>query len=1145
MKSFLLAAAAFVSPWFCPAVSAATYLIEGEAFQFKGRWSVEKSSECLGSAMLRVYNDGMSGGASDAVTVVNIGEAARYHVWTRSQDFESSARPRTYTLSIDGRPMSPSGAHGSAGFRWEKVGVAELARKQVMMRLADTGGYYGRCDAILLTDDASLDPNLLTNAEIARWRRNPVSVGCSTVSAPSLEAPKAILPGYSTVASADNGDIRLSFVRLADSGEIVCKTDYRHGGSWRRFCGAAEDHRVSLLCMDKDIRVGYDGFYPSWDRCTASRTITFEGVEYEVSADGDNTNPYFAGELSEPRPASVSKPSANSVRVVYDCGGVGELEGLWTLPERGSYVSVKFRFRPARTASYSIALHGMKGVGEEDCTGTLMPPMYAGRRLPASSGMLFSSMMTQALSVVSAGEVSAFVCADLDVFPQSWGSSDSSPVGFSLRNSRGEFQPVGFSPLPGMPDAVVERGGLVEASFVSGVALGGWDTALEYVSNNIFRVEDYRRPEGCSLTGVMENIVRLLKDDLSCGWAGRHKGFWDIEADGNTDPAVVQSAPLALLGVSAMTDDEELYERRALPAIEYVLSRGSYRTRTALPAELDPFGSVFPTTLYEGINTLSGGLNPWLEALALPGGEIRAANGYFTSVQPFRQELSAYRLTGDASRLSRAVGLADAFAQEILDDDIAETSPGNFYNSRMRPDWTPLLDICDAVGDGRYLEACARGAAHTIAGVRSWPRVCDGLMTLHPGGVYEGVSTVWWRGTERHRLGFPRSEGDAPEHTAEAWTVSPVGLGIEQPATYFVRSAGKNVRPVFMNSWAPRLMELSSRTGRDIYETYGRNAVIGRSQNYPGYYATGYTDITSSADFPYVGPDVSSIYYHHIPAFLAMIQDCLVTSVTARSRGAVSFVPARQEGFVWFANNVYGRAKGFVDGEEATLFLPSGSVSTDNPAVSVLAARARGRLYIILSNDGDRDVDTRIALGDILASRLTSGDGSGLRAVVPARDIAILSLEADFSDIPEPSPLRDGMQILETETPAGTVYLYRIRSPFGWDSLYGFAGCGAVEGLEIVAECEGRSVRAAEWPYEWSFSKFGCGDSPVVKVSIYKNGRLLSAVSGLFPSGESGLEAASPEPRPRVGIYNILGQKLDRISSPGFYIVDGRKIFKK
>ncbi|MDE6179272.1 MAG: hypothetical protein K2F86_08900, partial [Duncaniella sp.] len=68
MKSFLLAAAAFVSPWFWPAVSAATYLIEGEAFQFKGRWSVEKSSECLGSAMLRVYKDGMSGVASDAVT---------------------------------------------------------------------------------------------------------------------------------------------------------------------------------------------------------------------------------------------------------------------------------------------------------------------------------------------------------------------------------------------------------------------------------------------------------------------------------------------------------------------------------------------------------------------------------------------------------------------------------------------------------------------------------------------------------------------------------------------------------------------------------------------------------------------------------------------------------------------------------------------------------------------------------------------------------------------------------------------------------------------------------------------------------------------------------------------------------------------
>lgn len=1129
-----------------------SFLIEGEAFQFKGKWIVEKSSDCLGTAMLRVYQDNRSSPEDDALTVVNITEAGRYRVWTRSQDFENSARPRTFTLSVDGKAMAESGRHGVAAFHWEMVGEVDLQRKPTLLRLSDTGLYFGRCDAIFLTKDTSLDPNAMSNTEIARWRRNPATMDYSTDNAPRLDTPLDIASGYTVLASASNDRIRVSFVRLPGDGQIVCKTDYYAAGSWRRFGGTEEDNRLALVAnISTTVAVNHNQYYPAWDSCTASRTFTFEGISYPVAIDGDNSNPFFTGELSEPRATGVTKTAGNCIKVTYDCGDKGTLTGYWTVPESGSHISVRLLFKPAKDGTYTLALHGLKSIPDNETAGGLMPPMYAGTRLPATPQMLFSSMMTQCVAAVSKtesfGKATAFVASDLDKFPADWGSYDNSPVGFTLRDSRGELQPVGFSPLPGMPDAKVKAGQTVEAGFITGVVDGSWGDALEYASDEIFKVGDYRRPAGCSLTEAIANIVRLIKNDTHSGWEPSLKGFWDIEADGNTTPTVVQAAPLALVGAATLAADEELYETRALPAIEYMLSRNGYRTRANLPAPLDPSASQFPTTLYEGVNTLTGGLNPWLSRVALPDGQTRAANGYFSTLQHFRQEIAAYRLTGDESRLEKAKAQADTYVDEIMSDNLAEMAAGSFYNSQMTPDWTPLVDIYNLSGDSRYLEAAIHGAAHTLAGIKSWPRVADGLQTIHPGGKYDGVTTIWWKGPEQHRLGFPREDGDAPQHDVEAWTVSSVGLGMEQPATYFLRSAGKTVRPVYMANWAPRLMELGALSGRPIFETYARNAVIGRAENYPGYYATGYTDIVSSARFPYEGPDVSSIYYHHIPAYLAMMQDFLVTEFITRSNGDIIFSPARQEGFVWFVNNIYGNSRGTILGNEAELHMPLGAVTCANPDINILTARNARQFFILLTNDGDHEAEASLSISDDILSHLSLSDAT-IKAKVSPREVTILTLDADFPDYTDRPALADGMRTIPTDTPAGDIYLFRIRSPFGWDSLYGFAGCGAVDGLEITATCGGVEKKATGWPYEWSFSRYGYDQPAEITITISKNGHKLQAVTCDFDGGSTGVENVSADtaaPAHPEGIFTLDGRRLDHISGPGLYIVDGKKFLKK
>ncbi len=1129
--------------------SSASYLIEGEAFQFKGKWVVEKSSDCLGSAMLRVYQDSRSDAADDALTVVNIAEAGHYRVWTRSQDFVNSARPRTYTLTVDGKEMRSSGAHGSAGFRWELVGEADLTAKPTLMRLADTGLYFGRCDAILLTTDASLDPNTRSNTELARYRRAPAVMDYSTDNAPRLADPLDITAGYTVLATVANDSLRVSFVRLAESGAIVCKTDFYAAGSWRRFGNTAEDNRVALISNAGNgaVTFNHNQFYPAWNVCAAERTFTFDNTDYAVKIDGDSSNPFFAGTLTEARAAAVSKTAADCIKVTYDCGDAGTLTGYWTIADSGPYVGVRLVFKPAVEGTYSLALHGAKGVGDASATGGLMPPMFAGKRLPQTPLMLFSSQMSQCLAAVGAdlsfGPATSFVSADLDTFGDNWGGYDHSPVGFTLRNSAGELQPVAFSPLPGMADSKVKANRTVEARFIAGIVGGYWADALEYVSDNVFEVGDYRRPDGCSLSRTARNIIDLIADDEFSGWAPALKGFWDIEADGNTAPTVVQSSPLAVIGAALLTADADLYERRALPTIEYLLSRNGYRTRANAPQQLDPTQSQFPTTLFAGINTLTGGLNPWLADLALPGGATRASNGYFSTLQQFSQEIAAMRLTGDDSRLGRARELADAYVGELMADNLPDMAAGSFYNSQMTPDWTPLLDIYALTGDECYLRAAEHGAAHTLAGIKSWPRVADGDMTVHPGGVFDGVTTIWWKGSEQFRLGFPRTEGDAPEHLTEAWRVSAVGLGMEQPATYFVRTAGKTVRPVFMNSRAPRLLELSAAGGKAIFETYARNAVIGRSANYPGYYATGYTDLTMSEEFPYKGPDVSSIYYHHIPAHLAMIQDFLVSEATTRSNGSISVEPARQEGFVWFTNNVYGASRGRIDDADVRLYMPRNAVGCSNPDINVLTARSDSQFFIILTNDGDDDTTASLTLGNDIARR--TGGNPTLTAKVAARDLTVLTLDADFSDLAEAPALTDGMHVIDTGTAAGTVYLYRIRSPFGYDSLYGFAGCGEVSGLTVTARCNGAEQSAATWPYEWSLGNVGYDDSAEVTVSIAIGGTVVKTLTHTFATDDSAITDISVASGDDCGdnrLYTLDGRRVGAACRRGIYIARNRKI---
>ncbi|WP_018626554.1 hypothetical protein [Niabella aurantiaca] len=1089
------------------------YLLEAESFQFKGKWITERDKNCLNGSLLKCIG-GENDRLLDALSVLTIKETGTYTVWMRTPDFADRPSTRQIQLSVGSQLMDRAGKHGKTGFYWERVGSVNLRQKEILLRLHNFN--YGRCDAVLLTKDAAVDPNSLSLVQLAKWRKKPAA---QPVYADTPDRSSAYLPvtGKDTVvASIEKHNIRLAFVKAAAAkNAIACRTEVKVNGQWRRFPGGLEDHKIFLLYADS-TSLSFSKYFPSWNSKKRQSYFVFDGARQPVVADGDDLDPFKAADLSEAIPVAVQQADKETIAVHYVTRNHSAITGYWTVSEKGYHLNVRLVCKTARAGYYSMAVAAFRPVAEADLGNVMLPPMYQYKRVPPKPQMLTSSMMQQPLAITEAllndQKWAVFISGGNAILPKDWGTAANATIGFSIKNQKNEIQPVAFAPVLGMKDSWYAANGYIDKSFTLGLMAAGWEPALTYISDSVFKVTDYRRQTQVSLTNTVFNMIDLINNDAYGGWSAKLKGFYDIEGNPETAPTVVNATPLVTMSLAALTNSEQLYLTRALPVIEYTLSRSGYRWATDIvptaynntlkTLELNPFRSQFTTSYYAGLDRLLGGLNPWLKEIALPGDHLRQATGYSTKFIPWIAALSAYKLTGATRWLDSAKTGADQFIrQQVYVNTKTPLSPTPFYNASFYGPWWNLLDLYEITKDKKYLDAAAYGSFFTIAGVRSYPAVKDSLMVIHPAGRFDGNDRIWWKGKQQYRLGFPRVQDDAREKKVPGWLVSPVGLGFEQPSTYYLTAKGKNVRPVFMSSWAPHLLRLFQYTKNKIHETYARNAVIGRFTNYPGYYATGFTDITMQPDFPYKGPDVSSIYYHHIPPHLAFSLDYLITEMIQRANGNVAFPYSNQEGFVWFANRIYGGGKGMIFGDkEASLWLKKGLIEIQNPAINYVTAVSKDRLWILVSSEAQKD--ERITIGwNANAGTAAKGpcaiyDAQNVRedlsfenyrvsTTVPAKGFRAISVPLAAS---RPNTgytaLKQGMQVVDAGAPWGKVFLFRIRSPFGWDSVYGFAETSPLNGAEVRISCNGQMQTIPAYPYEWSFYKIKMEDAANISITL-------------------------------------------------------------
>jgi hypothetical protein len=135
--------------------------VEAESFEFTGGWVVDQQfMDQMGSPILLAH--GMGTPVADAHTSITVPETAGYHVWVRTRDWvapwKAPGAPGRFQVFIAGKPLAATFGTEGAAWHWQDGGTVRLTRGRTELALHDLTGFEGRCDAILLTTDASLHP---------------------------------------------------------------------------------------------------------------------------------------------------------------------------------------------------------------------------------------------------------------------------------------------------------------------------------------------------------------------------------------------------------------------------------------------------------------------------------------------------------------------------------------------------------------------------------------------------------------------------------------------------------------------------------------------------------------------------------------------------------------------------------------------------------------------------------------------------------------------------------------------------------------------------------------------------------------------------------------------------------------------------
>ena len=514
--------------------------------------------------------------------------------------------------------------------------------------------------------------------------------------------------------------------------------------------------------------------------------------------------------------------------------------------------------------------------------------------------------------------------------------------GVGIRNETGNAQPLVFAPMMGSAVSQFTNTQAFTFALRFVVRSGGWSDSYRYLARSIYEFSDRRDNSGPgSINSVIANMVHYVMDK-----SGSNYAMWSDDQKFNdyfTDQpgAYKMQSPLYGIGAAIMLDDEEFYHRRALPMIEYALSR---EKQTFFP---------FPTNWLGGVETNRNMNGPHIgsDSLGVLYGISQGRSAAFrtyglqagvTRVNTrFADVLEYYRLTGDPADRSYAIAGANFCIS----------------NNLIGQDYASWLEMFRETGDSNYLAAADIAVRNYEPDINVSPRLPATNITVD----LNNQAPIHWQTAGRHlQWGFPPPEPMyAPEQSVPAWRPALTGL---RPESY---------RGFTFVHYAAGMLRLSRYLNDDFIRDLARWALVGRWGNYPGeIFSRDYSLVYEQSDFsehPIQDMTFTSMHFGHPWMYLAWALDFLVTDTFHRSAAQIDFPSRRVRGS--FPCNIYGDRPGvFYDETNVNLWLPVGLLNVTNRQLNYLSAYGNGKLYLAFINQSFNPETGSITLNSNLVS---------------------------------------------------------------------------------------------------------------------------------------------------------------------------------
>jgi hypothetical protein len=136
-----------------------TLWIDAEDFHDYGGWWMDTQfAPRMGSPFLIAA--GLGTPVDNATTTVTIPEAGEYRLWVRAKNWLANGHsPGKFNVQVNGKKSDTVfGMNEKREWVWEDGGTFQLSEGETKIELEDITGYYGRCDAMILSKDPDFVP---------------------------------------------------------------------------------------------------------------------------------------------------------------------------------------------------------------------------------------------------------------------------------------------------------------------------------------------------------------------------------------------------------------------------------------------------------------------------------------------------------------------------------------------------------------------------------------------------------------------------------------------------------------------------------------------------------------------------------------------------------------------------------------------------------------------------------------------------------------------------------------------------------------------------------------------------------------------------------------------------------------------------